>query len=124
VSEGASFLDFSLNNGCSDSYKIVYGQMSLCPLSCGTLWFLNALSRQPFWDSHHTSLSHSYWHRFGRAGEPQLATSEDSPSFWFRNAGADHSYMRVSCDLDWFGMPTYEELPSSRRSDRNSELGT
>jgi hypothetical protein len=39
VSEGASFLDFSLNNGCSDSYKIVYRQMSLCPLSCGTLWF-------------------------------------------------------------------------------------
>jgi hypothetical protein len=38
-SEGASFLAPSLNNGCRDSYKIVYSQIRLCPLSCGTFWF-------------------------------------------------------------------------------------
>ncbi len=34
---GLSFPDCSLNNGCSDNYKIVYRDMRLYPWSCGTL---------------------------------------------------------------------------------------
>jgi len=48
VSEGASFLGSSLNSGCSHSYKFVYSQTRMCPLSCGTLWFFKVLSSTAF----------------------------------------------------------------------------
>ncbi len=48
VLKGASLLGLSLNNGCSDSYKIVYSQMRLCPLSCRTMWFFKVLSSKAF----------------------------------------------------------------------------
>jgi hypothetical protein len=108
LSEDASFLGFSPSNGCSDSYKIVHRRMTLCPLSCRTMWFFKVCRVQPIWAIHNTTLSHSYCHRFRREGQPQLATSEDSISICCKNDSADHSYMRMSCDLDWFGLGAHK----------------
>ena len=122
MSEGASFLSFSLNNGRSDSYKIVYSQMRLRLLSCETFRFFKVLSSTAYLGlSPYQSLSFSYWYRFRREGQPQLATSEDSILNCCRHSGADHSYMRMSCDLDWFGLCTYKLLTSRRQTAKRPE---
>jgi hypothetical protein len=48
VSEGASFLGFSLNSGCSDSYKIVYSQIEIMLVELWNFWFFEVLSSTIF----------------------------------------------------------------------------